>query len=77
MKNPWEYMSAERDPKKKKEEKKNKDASDDEDADGIREDDPRFFKLIQVENLMVAIFVFVHFALSNKLVLVSPNRNIG
>ena len=53
MKNPWEYMSAERNPNKKKDEKKNKEESDDEDADGIREDDPRILKLIQVDLLMV------------------------
>ena len=65
MKNPWEYISAERNPNKKKEEKKNKDESDDEDADGIREDDPRILKLIKVELLTVVITVYMHLVLRN------------
>ncbi len=63
MKNPWEYLSAERNPNKKKDDKKNKDESDDEDADGIREDDPRILKLIKVKWLMVVIAVCVQLVL--------------
>ena len=48
MKNPWEYMSTETNPNKKKSDKDNKGESDDEDSDGIRDDDPRILKLIQV-----------------------------
>jgi hypothetical protein len=66
MKNPWEYMSAERTPKQKKDEKKNKDESDDEDADGIREDDPRILRLIQVQWLMVALAVCMPLVLRNS-----------
>ena len=48
MKNPWEYMTADTNPKKKKAEKNNKDESDAEDDDGMKEDDPRILKLVQV-----------------------------
>ena len=48
MKNPWEYMGTEKNPKKKKSEKNNKDDSDDEDSKGGKEDDPYIIKLIKV-----------------------------
>ena len=48
MKNPWEYMSTETNPNKKKADKNNKDDSDDENDDGTLDDDPRILKLIQV-----------------------------